>query len=177
MVDLVRAMVELNVSDESDVSALLEGFQHGLQPAGEEFEVVVEQEEDLASGFEGSKIVGVGVALIGLAAQDADAVACQLLESGLRFGGAAVVDDDDFPVVDRYGGQQGLYAGSRQLELPVDGDDEGDLHAEGRAGPPSSAGAFRQREPRRCRWTGSVGSGRCEPSLSAGRPRRWRGAS
>ena len=45
------------VTDESDVACCLEGFEHGVEPAGEELKVVVEQEEDLALCFEGAEIV------------------------------------------------------------------------------------------------------------------------
>lgn len=153
VIDFAGAGVELDIADEpGTVGERTVGGEQGLEPAGKEDEVVVEEGQELTLSEGGSTIVGAGVAEIAVVEDDAE-------RSGERGEplagaiGATIVDENN--LVAQGGGQggaQGFNAGASKREVVVKGNDEADLHAGesvggGRRG--ARLGARRQRSGER----------------------------
>lgn len=130
VVDDAGASVELDVADEAGaVGQRTMGTEHGLQPMGQEDQVVIEESEKFAAGECAGAVVGTGVAEIAFIEDDTEGRG-ERREPGARIVGAAVVDENDF--VREGGGEGGLQAchtGAGEREVVEEGDNEADLHA------------------------------------------------
>jgi hypothetical protein len=121
--------VDLEIADQSGAFAVSAvGGEHGLEPAGREDQVVVEEGEKFAAGDGGAGIVGAGVTEVALVEDDANGgIASERVEPSAGAVGATVVNEDD--LVREAGREGGVERGEHRLgegEAIVEGDDERD---------------------------------------------------
>ena len=121
VVDGAGGGVELDVADDPGAGLEGEGGEQGLEPAGFEDQVVVEQGEEFALGDLGGAVVGGGVAAVAVVAED-NVGWGEFAEEVAGFVGGTIVDEDDL-VVDGggHGGPERSKAGPGKRELVVKG--------------------------------------------------------
>lgn len=114
-------------------ASALQGFEHRLQPAGGEEEIVVEEGEQIAAGQASACVVRGGVAEVAVIQEGLDSVIVQGAQPLTRSIAGAVVDQDDFVIESCW--ERGSQGDEHRLglgEVVVDGDQETDLRVRAR---------------------------------------------